>query len=349
MDKKKTVFMRIGSDKAGTVTLANLVDDNRELFRKVGFYAPMRNCMPLYDYLVKRGGLSSIDIFDPSRLPEKHRASMACFDQLINHPESCADTDVFLTTETFWGRLAKKKVLQCKNDIIALCSKIRGFFPGHNIHLILHLRRADLYYESLYKQGIKAGQTYKNGIQDLVRNSFPQNCLALLRILEECFDAENITIRPFERRQMRDGDFVSDTLALLGIENRSEFKITRANESLHRDLCETLIRLNRQHGKLLSNPDLLALNDVLTGRHAFPDVQSFLSRQERQAILAEFEEFYNYIEQNYRNGNALFQEGFPEDTHLDYRLSDSTFETIRDLIFQTHAQRTSLPETHPKL
>ena len=201
--KKKTVFMRIGSDKAGTVTLANLVDDNREVFRKKGFFAPMRNCMPLYDHLVKKGNLSSVNIFDPSDLGEKHRASMACFDQLINHPESYADADVFLTTETFWGRLTKKTVVQFRNDIIVLCRKIRDFFPEHTIRIILHLRRADLYYESLFKQGFKAGRSYKNGNQDLVLNSFPQNCLALLRILEKCFGAANIIIRPFERRQMR--------------------------------------------------------------------------------------------------------------------------------------------------
>jgi hypothetical protein len=254
--------MRIGADKAGTVSLSKLVVNNREIFLKYGVYAPISNCKPVYDYFIKKNGLKSIDIFDSSKRLSRpgHKKE---FQELMNNYGQYKDFNFFLTTETFWGKLSKKKdIAKRKQDIIELCDQIKRYFKYHQIKIFINLRRIDTYIESLYKQDIKAGRFL--GISYLKKHLTAQKCHDLLLLLEGQFGKENIIIRPFERSQMIGSDLVADTLNLMNLyDHVQDFKINIENEGLHRDLCETLILLNKKYGKILSNKELLILSSRL--------------------------------------------------------------------------------------
>src|SRR5690606_2161056 len=69
--------------------------------------------------------------------------------------------DIFLNTETLWGRLAKRDIAPYLDEVVRFLRAIKEAFPGYNLKIVLHLRRIDLYLESLFQQGVKAGRLAK--------------------------------------------------------------------------------------------------------------------------------------------------------------------------------------------
>jgi len=156
---KNTVYFRIGSDKAGTVTLASLVSKNQSFFAQHGFFCPFRNAFGLIDHLVKTNDLASIDKFDAETWRKLNPEAKDLLAEMISTPVWEQYPNVILTTETVWGRLSKQPLdrEQTRAQILKLFKKLQGFFPGYGFKVILHLRRADRYCESLWNQHIKGG------------------------------------------------------------------------------------------------------------------------------------------------------------------------------------------------
>lgn len=100
----KTLFFRIGSDKAGTVSLGRLASENKDLLLRRGVLAPSGNCIHLLGVLADRVG------FEPSRGPRFKdpfpRRRQAIEEFLDAYPHDVPDT-IFLTTEVVWGRLSR--------------------------------------------------------------------------------------------------------------------------------------------------------------------------------------------------------------------------------------------------
>lgn len=310
----KKLVLRIGSDKAGTVSLAQFIVDNRNPLARLGVYAPQRNCVTLIDKFAKDLSLSQLDLFDASphlELNPLERTLFAGF--LADRFWERYDT-VFLSTEVIWGRLTRKRLDDEpeRDEIRRLFGAVRAFSPDRRTIVLLHLRRADFYFESLYNQHVKAGgkdEPSRFWTRLLAQNR-ARKSLDLLDLLEEGFGRENIVIRPFERSQLAGGDLIDDTLELLGIAPEQGRCLSRAigNERLHRLLVEALPCLNATHGKLLTNASLLAVSAALARNTALENHPYLLTRSERNGILAHFADFYSEVSQRYRNGGELFSE-----------------------------------------
>lgn len=131
----KTLYLRIGSDKAGTVSMANLAENNKEVLLRHGVYSPGRNCIHLVRVLADRLGLESITGFDD----RSHKRRKGIEELLARYPSEVSDT-IFLTTETIWGRFSKRDLTGCRTDILDLLRGIAETFYKHRIKIILHLR-----------------------------------------------------------------------------------------------------------------------------------------------------------------------------------------------------------------
>jgi hypothetical protein len=162
-------------------------------------------------------------------------------------------------------------------------------------------------------------------------------------LLEKIFGRDNIIIRPFERSQMIDRDLVADTLSTIGLYGKiNELQIQIENEGLHRDLCETLIILNKQHGKLVNNKRLLDLSKILKTKYNFQDIKYILSQKERTELISSFSSFYDYLSQHYNNKKPFFIDPLPDDNHLSYSLSQDRFNLIKQMIFDIRDKQPSI-------
>tara|TARA_A100001015_G_C14891225_1_gene672487 strand:- start:175 stop:1185 length:1011 start_codon:yes stop_codon:yes gene_type:complete len=334
MQTSKKIFIRIGSDKAGTVSLAYLVGNNKDKFKSHGVLAPSRNCLSLFHYLTDKFSLADIGNWE-DREPNRV-AGISDLIARIEAGERISD-NIFLTTETLWGRLTKRNLDPINKSVRILLQSLLEMFPDHQPQIIIHIRRIDLYLESLYKQEVKAGrsQNFKN----LIRRATADRAFDFLKILEDVFGVENIIIRPFERSQLFNGCVVQDTLNTLGLsEYIHEYKIVLGNDGLHRDLMETLINLNSRYGKILPNRQLLEINDLLKNVLKYEDVKHILPLKTRLDCLKEHRKFYEYLAQKYTGSSSLFNEPLPDDSHLDYRLKPDRELLIEKLIFQIAEQ-----------
>lgn len=323
----KTLFFRIGSDKAGTVSLGRFATENNDLLLSRGVYAPNRNCIHLLGLLADRVG------FEPSPGPRfkdpSPRRRQAIEDLLDAYPHDVPDT-IFLTTEVVWGRLSRG-ASPPRADVLKLLRAIAQTFGEHQIKIILHIRRIDLYLESLFKQDVKAGRNVS--LDRLMNTTTAEAAQSFFGALEEVFGSDNIIVRPFERSQLYKGDVVADTLRELGLEDMvGEVELPSANEGLHRDLMEALIVMNEEEGKIVPNDKLLGISNSLAKDYGFPDEKHLLDRATREQLLLNFRGFYDYLAESYGHGGLLFKDSLPDDAHLDYELSQEKFELIRQLI-----------------
>lgn len=311
---EKTVVLRVGSDKAGTVTLAQLVESYRVKLANAGVFAPLRNCVLLLDHFVRTLGLEHLDILEPEAQLKRNpleRTMLAGFlaDRFWDELPT-----VFLTTEVLWGRLTRKQLetAPLRAETERLLEALRDFFRHRRVIILVHLRRADLYFESLYNQRVREGGSEDQAAywDKLIAQDRPRNSLLLLDLLENCFGRPNIVIKPFERRQLAGGDLVFDTLQLLRIDpdTAGSFRRLLGNERLHRLLIETLPGLNARHGRMFSNPALLEISSHLNAIAGLPNQKLLLSAAKRREILDHFEPFYAEVSARYFGGRSLFLE-----------------------------------------
>lgn len=238
---------------------------------------------------------------------------------------------LFLTTETIWGRLSKRDLSPIRSEVLELLRVMIRTFHQHQVRVILHLRRIDLYLESLYKQEVKAGRP--TSMQWLIDRITAERAWHFLQLLEEVFGRENVIVRPFERSQLYEGDAVADLLRDLGLLHiRDQLEVVHGNEGLHRDLVETLLVLNRDYGKIVPNNHLLRISERLHTEYGLPDEKHLLDRATRERLLADYRDFYDYLGRTYGDGGPFFRDAVPDDTHMGYELPRERFAFIRDLV-----------------
>lgn len=326
----KTVYLRIGADKAGTVSITKLASRNQDVFTRYGVFALPKNCIHLFELIRNRNAIDVVSAFN-DRNSRRRTVAEEFFE--ANECGNYRDKDVLLVTETLWGRLAKRNLESVRDRVIRFLGSIRTTFPDHQVKVVLHLRRIDLYLESLYKQEIKGGNPVT--LDTLRQAVTAERAFSFFCMLEEAFGLHNLIVKPFERSQLHNGCVVKDMLHTMGLSDRvEEFDIVHGNEGLHRDLLETLILMNQRYGKITSNSCLLQISSRLEKEFGFKDVKHLLGRSTREELLEEYAEFYSYLAKHYGNDGPFFQDPLPDDYHLGYELDPERAALIEQLVLE---------------
>lgn len=335
----KTVYLRIGSDKAGTVTIADFVENNRDLLNSFGLIAPLRNCIGFIDYIINKYKLESINKFSIENILLKNSNYQEELNDFFELDFITNNKNIFLTTETLWGRLSRVDLTQAllKEQTYSLLRHIKEYFNEYQFKIILHIRRGDLYIESLYGQHVKSGGKHNlHKFMSLPQfEKIPVNSLILIKIFEDTFGKDNIIIKPFERSQMKNKDLLDDLLEILSLYNyRQQFIRTLGNESLHRILIDILPEMNKVYGKILTNKELIEISNFLKNELKLPTSKVLLSTEDRVKINNKFEAFYNYISKNFFNKEKIFIESMQENTSSDFFISNETYEITKKMLLQ---------------
>jgi hypothetical protein len=343
---RNTCYIRIGSDKAGTTTIANLVEDNRKVFRDCGVLAPIRNIIALIDHVVKENGLDRIDLFDPGGYFRERPLEGAWLEELIADRRLVSGFDLFLPTETVWGRLDRIDLEkeEVREQVVKLLDALKAFFPEHDVKVLVHLRRIDTYLESAYNQRIKSGGTEEpqdyllNRRRLLTKGRSPQ----LYALIAEVFGRDNVIIKPFERAQMYNNDLIDDLLETLGITRCSPLFVRKqSNESLHRALVEVLRDVNEDFGKVLDNKDLRELSGLLRNHTPLRDEKRFFTHAQRLELLERFQPFYDELSAQHWRGKPLFVDPLPGDEGLPYEPEAGAVAFVKRVVIDSALQGVS--------
>ncbi|WP_147391894.1 hypothetical protein [Paracoccus onubensis] len=328
MDNSKPVaYLRIGSDKAGTTSIGNLVTRHPEFFTDADIFPFRRNFIHIVDRILQDAGINAPYFAYHGRVPRLVDES----EKFINDYSAGRfnDSSLFLYTEVIWGRCAKiPQRATLSGDILRA---IQNWLSNHRLKIILHLRRADLYFESLYGQSVKGGrgvplEEFVNGIR---ARTFNESHLRFLRNAEEVIGRDNIIIRPFERASLVEGDLIQDLAFFLNIKNNDSINLSTGNERLHRSVTEVLVE-NFDGGKnKFTNKLLFDISDEIY-RRGVKDQRYFLENKLRQEIISLHKDFYSYLSRHYMSNEPVFRERIPCIEDASYKVNPEIRAFILD-------------------
>ncbi|MFH5776902.1 sulfotransferase family 2 domain-containing protein [Paracoccus sp. NGMCC 1.201697] len=138
------------------------------------------------------------------------------------------------------------------------------------VKILAYLRRPDHLMESLYKQRAKTGAVRANASAYLENNRWECDYKQILDGYADGFGKDNIIVRPYSRKLLRDGDVVTDFIQSVGLPSKLEFKRSKPEDNptfsaaisdlmgfcvrntplQSRDLNEFIAKLDWEHLKL---------------------------------------------------------------------------------------------------
>jgi hypothetical protein len=265
----RTIYLHIGTQKTGTTTLQNVGRQNRDALAARGILYPKApgdtNHIGLTLYaagasgsrdLARELGLRSLeDVTEyQEALPDRIRKEIVA--------SGCGR--MWLSNEHLSSRVRQPE------HLARLAELLHGL--ADEVKVVIYLRHQPEYYLSTYSMMIKAGST-KEVLPPQSEREYYYNYDKMLNVWADVFGENSITVRVFERANLKNGDVVDDLFALMGIERGADMVIAEGlNPSLDANVLQFL-RLFRQFVPRyiddVPNPDhgdlIKALEAISTG------------------------------------------------------------------------------------
>jgi hypothetical protein len=117
---------------------------------------------------------------------------------------------VVISSELFFGQ---------SHNLDRMLAEIEHSLVGHQVKVIVYLRRQDQLYSSFYNQDVKGARQWPHSAYEFYETHqiFRRDYYQLVSIWARAFGREHIVVRPFEPAQWGGGDTIDDFCALLGI------------------------------------------------------------------------------------------------------------------------------------
>lgn len=207
----KTLYLHIGSYKTGSTSIQNFLFRNRDRLLAEDFFylfSDINGCAHTGQQVAHR------------RLSREELKSYLLTAESQNH---------ILSDECLYNnRLRNKK------DIIEtlLFSNIYS-----DVRILCYVRRQDIFVESFYKQELKTGMEYVQGlgIYDFVDHLEKTGSLKVSQALspwENAAGESSMNIKVFERNFLKNHDIIDDFLQFLPVEGKTLAKPPKMNESI---------------------------------------------------------------------------------------------------------------------
>lgn len=213
--------IHIGSPKTGTTAIQGVLKGNSGLLAERGYHYVQAG----------RTNISHNSLVKPLLKGRAEETLCAIRNEVAAHP---AATHV-ISSEVFFQP--------------AVAQRLADGLVGVNkpIKIVVYLRRPDQYAEAMYKQKVKNGRIDPDPEQFL-STFLPQLSYSpTLSAYRDAFGEMAMQVRPFDRRQFRDGNVVTDFLDQTGGGGMEGLKRveTPSNKTLSRAVSEHLGRVNR--------------------------------------------------------------------------------------------------------
>jgi hypothetical protein len=221
-----TIYLHIGAPKTATSTLQNVLASNYGRLLKEGVLYPrnLRSADAHHelacDLIEKYQGSPMSDVWYGAQ--PRGQAWQSLQDEMEHQKNSIQS--VIISTELFFG--------QSKN-LEPIVEEMSNYLRGHEVKVIVYLRRQDQLYSSFYNQDVKGMRQWPDSAYQFYETHQLLECgyHSLLGMWSQAFGKKHIIIRPFEPEQWLNGDIVQDFCGSIGIEPLSS-KYEDHNESL---------------------------------------------------------------------------------------------------------------------
>lgn len=235
-ENKKTIYIHIGAPKTGTTSIQTFLTKNYDVLMKKGIFYPLVGRR--YDESMVNGCVIVKDLclankckyVKNTKIIEEFNKS-SCKTMLLSE-------ESILYHFSFCGSAAIDEVFQYFNK------------TKFNIKIIAYIRNNCEFLTSYWAQLIKDGPDGKfiRNLNSIINdNSLSLHIKSMYELIykfSDYFGKENIIIKPFEKKQFKNGNLIDDFLSILNVENSSDFQQTRfSNVSLDRNVMEKFLLL----------------------------------------------------------------------------------------------------------
>ncbi|QFG36197.1 hypothetical protein BDE18_4194 [Paracoccus pantotrophus] len=289
----QTLYLHIGTHKTATTWLQHFLGRNIDLLNDYGFYYPTTGRVT----------------------QAQHRLGQAIFQR--SAPAAPLDN------VPIWKKL-KRELSLTKHENIVMSSEefewvmhpklIREYLPELRIHTIIYLRRQDDYLESLYGQQIRDFHPRLTKTIDRYIADTNLGFLDYRRLIERWESAsDDLTIRIFDKKFLKNGDIGADFLSVLGIDSSAGFEAPTAavidhKASLSLEALEfvrhcNFLKLNAvSHDRLVDQ--VIKLDKIINASDG-KDSRRLLPFDQRKDLIEKYEKGNRYIAQRYPSTGIL--------------------------------------------
>jgi hypothetical protein len=206
------VYLHIGAPKTATSTLQHVLANNVQRLLKSGVLYPRTvghgnaHHTLVCDLVEKHRGQTMPDIWYGD-IPRGETWSLLQA-EMTRH--GAAVHSVILSSELFFGQV---------HELDPILKDVAAHLRGHDVRVIVYLRRQDQLYSSFYNQDVKGIRQWSNSAYQFYQTHqmFEYGYHSVMKIWSDAFGKGNIIIRPFESGQWPGGNIVQDFCDSLGI------------------------------------------------------------------------------------------------------------------------------------
>lgn len=234
-----TVYLHIGAPKTATSNLQGMLAANYEQLLAQGV---------LYPRLLRHGDAHHTLVCDLIQAYQGHTMADLWYGERtrgeawrdlqreIDQHQQRVDK-IILSSELFFGQTQRLE------DMLA---DIRNRLSGHELKVVVYLRRQDELYSSFFNQDVKGARQWAHNAYQFYQTHqiFQHDYDELLDIWSRAIGRENMLIRPYEAEQWVAGDIIADFAAATGIAPLAAARAS-ANESLGPTQLYIKLCLNR--------------------------------------------------------------------------------------------------------
>jgi len=241
MKKFRKLYLHAGLEKTGTTSIQRAFDKHRDQVEKLGYFYPVTTAvgknillgtMFCDEYRERPLFLAAVD----KRGGHHDKFVSLMKDELAKEYAATSAETLILSSEFIAGHTNLKRLRE-------YCDQI-----AEETEFVLYLREQSALLMSLYSTYIKSGGIEFGTFGQLDQKALPSflNYRKLVERAEESFPGA-VTLRIFDRKQLRGGDVIKDFLEVVGLsEHEESLQVTRQNESLSVVALEVLKTINQK-------------------------------------------------------------------------------------------------------
>ncbi len=234
-----TVYLHIGAPKTATSTLQSML---------AGSYKQLLAQGVLYPRLLRHGDAHHTLVCDLIQAYQGHTMADLWYGERtrgeawrdlqreIEEHEQRVDK-IILSSELFFGQTQRLE---------EMLADIRQRLSGHELKVVVYLRRQDQLYSSFFNQDVKGARQWAHNAYQFYQTHqiFQHDYDELLGIWSRGVGRENMLIRPYEAAQWAGGNIIEDFCSVTGIAPLDTAPAS-ANESLGPTQLYIKLCLNR--------------------------------------------------------------------------------------------------------
>lgn len=301
------LFIHIGTWKTGSSTIQyNLHRLKNDLETEGFYYLCKENKMVINDGAIRNFTEIEEDYIRQSR--EK-------FGKILEEKRKQGDPIFISSAEEFSGNPFDgfKNVRAVAQNLFEVTKDFEL-----DIYIIVYLRRQDDFFESLYQQSIRLGQSHSFHEFSEIYDASDFNWYELLQAYAGIFGKDKMIVRRYHRKFLpEENSLVQDFGQVIGSEVAANFESTQSrNKGFSRDTLE-ITRIMNKYFEGEERFQLRKIYDRVNAKLPFENY-SFFTDSERALFLKKYEESNRVIAKEFFGENELFPEPDYKSTNVEY-------------------------------